>query len=246
MQNELVIVSPEKTILTYRLAGLGARLSAFLLDTIIIIAIMVGFTVLGAMSFLREATGGAFYIFVMITFPYLYFILFEAYMRGQTPGKVANKIRVRMEDGSPITPIAAVGRNLFLVADLFPGFGFVGITSVLLSERSQRVGDLLARTVVVTEAVRPGSVAVSPHIMGIHPQESLVGSLDGMTMEEYVALRRLCDRYPALGPEQGERLLRSIFLPIAERRRIPIVSNIHPLYLAEATVMKYGREHGLL
>ncbi len=67
-----------------------------------------------------------------------------------------------------------------------------------------------------------------------------------MTLAEYDALRRLCDRFPELDPEVQTSLLQDVWEPIAERRKVEKVPNVHPLYLAEATVMKYGRQHGLI
>jgi hypothetical protein len=88
--------------------------------------------------------------------------------------------------------------------------------------------------------------AAAPHIVGYHPLEAHVGDLRGMTMEEYYALRRFCDRFPELATETQSRMLNEIWSPIALRRNVPKLPNIHPIYLAEAVVMKYGRQHGLL
>ena len=67
-----------------------------------------------------------------------------------------------------------------------------------------------------------------------------------MTQEEYNALRRLCDRFPELPPPTQAKVIREIWKPIAARREVPDLPNVHPIYTAEAAVMKYGRQHGLL
>lgn len=67
-----------------------------------------------------------------------------------------------------------------------------------------------------------------------------------MNQEEYDALRRFCDRFPELTPETQTRLLRELWEPLARRRSVPTLPNVHPIFLAEAVVMKYGRQHGLL
>ena len=41
-----------------------------------------------------------------------YFALFEVLWNGQTPGKKKEGLRVIKDDGRPITPAEAIGRNL--------------------------------------------------------------------------------------------------------------------------------------
>lgn len=248
MDHELVVLSPEKTILTYRLAGLGSRILAHLLDIAILYAVMTGAAVVLSIvfAFLSPGLGSLVVSMLVVTLPFLYFILFEGLWNGQTPGKKAGGVRVRMADGTPITFRAAVARNLIRPADMIPATYFAGIIAILTNPRSQRLGDMVAGTVLVYEKRPVANYAPAPHTAGIHPFESQVGSLRGMTIEEYNALRRLCDRFPELPKDIQERMMADIWNPIAMRRKVPSIPNVHPLYLAEATVMKYGREHGLL
>ena len=76
-------------------------------------------------------------------------------MNGQTPGKRLLKLRVIREDGRPITLWEAIARNLLRIFDAVPGFVFpvysVGLISIFMSRRDQRIGDLFAGTVVIRE-----------------------------------------------------------------------------------------------
>jgi uncharacterized RDD family membrane protein YckC len=248
VQNDLVVLSPEKTIITYRLSGIGSRILAHILDLVI-----VGTFVFVVMMFAAYAIA-AFdetiaQVIVMFTFTFslfAYFILFEGFWNGQTLGKKAVGIRVRMSDGLPVTFVAALGRNLLRPADMFPGSYFMGLLAMFCTPRSQRFGDMVADTVVVHEKRAQPYFTPAPHAAGIHPLENSVGELRGMTMEEYNALRRFADRFPELPTQVQNKLVREVYQPIATRRGIKPMANVHPLYLAEAVVMKYGREHGLL
>jgi hypothetical protein len=81
-----------------------------------------------------------------------YFAIFEWLWSGQTPGKRWLKLRVIREDGRPISFLEAMIRNLIRVIDfIVPPFYSVGLVSVFATERDQRVGDLVAGTVVVRE-----------------------------------------------------------------------------------------------
>ncbi len=247
MDHDLAVLSPEKTIVTYRIAGLGSRIGAHLLDVMLVILIMVGISMAGGFLTMASPEIGQMIMMIGITAtPFLYFILQEGFWNGRTIGKLAVGLRVRMEDGTPITMTAAIGRNLIRVADFLPGTYFVGLLAIFTTPRSQRLGDMVANTVVIHERRPIAYFVPAPHVAGFHPLEGRVGDLKGMTDDEYASLRKFCDRFPTLHPTVQERLVRDVFLPIASKRGIPFVPNVHPIYLAEAAVMKYGREHGML
>ncbi len=248
MQNDLAVLSPEKTIITYRLSSIGSRIVAHIVDLMIILAVMFAGTSLLKSIIERFFPEFANFIVALIsTFGmFAYFILFEGLWNGQTIGKKVAGIRVRMADGLPITFAAAIGRNLLRPADLFPGTYFMGLLAMFCSPKSQRFGDLVANTVVIHEKRAIPYFTPAPHSAGIHALEGQIGDLRGMTNEEYNALRRFADRFPELPTTVQNKLVKEVFQPIATRRGIPSISNVHPLYLAEAAVMKYGRENGLL
>src|SRR5262245_58828276 len=83
-----------------------------------------------------------------------YFILAEA-LFGRTLGKVVAEIEVRTVDDQPIGMRAAIKRNLMRAIDGFPFFPLylVGAFSVLLSGRRVRLGDLVAKTIVIRRRI---------------------------------------------------------------------------------------------
>ncbi|CAN5354399.1 RDD family protein [soil metagenome] len=247
MDHDFAILSPEKTILTYRLAGVGSRILAHVIDLLIVVGAIIAISLISTVIELF-ASGIGQVIALMANFlvPFLYFILSEWLWNGQTLGKRATGLRVRMLDGTPITFPAALGRNLLRPADFLPALYFTGFVCMFTNPRSQRLGDLACGTIVCHEKQVGPLYSSAPHAVGIHPFEDKVCNLRGMTLDEYTALRRLCDRFPELTDDRQRLLMEDIWAPFAERRKIPVQSNVHPLYLAEAVVMKYGREHGLL
>lgn len=248
MELDLDILSPEKTVLTYRLAGLGARTIAHIVDFVVILGFYLAISLAGGLL----STLFAISIFSLVltvffaAFPFLYFILLEGYWGGQTPGKKVAGLRVRLVDGTPVTPLAAAARNLLRPADMLPIPYFSGVVAMFLNPKMQRLGDLVAGTVVIHEPKRLPLVNLAPHRVGYHPLEARVGDLRGMTEGEYYALRRYCDRFPELSTGVQNRLTDGLWLPVAHRLGIALPLDIHPVYLAEATVMKFGREKGLL
>ena len=84
---------------------------------------------------------------VFLVFIFLYFIVLEARF-GATVGKAILRIRVVDMHGNPITMRASLIRNFGRLIDGVP-LHLTGIICILVSPKKQRVGDILAKTVVV-------------------------------------------------------------------------------------------------
>ena len=246
MPQELLILSPEKAVLSVNLARLASRAYAQILDLLILVVFLMLITFLmGLLVFISPEIVSGLLILTWSLGYFAYFIFFEGLWNGQTLGKRAVGVRVRMVDGTPVTFGAALGRNLLRVADFLPSFYFLGFMAMFTNPKSQRIGDMVAGTIVTQEARSP-RFAPAPYILGVHPFEANVGNLNAMSGDEYAALKRMCDRFPELASNIQEGLIQELWVPFAERFRIAPLPDVHPIYLAEAVVMKYGRRHGLL
>ena len=151
-----------------------------------------------------------------------------------------------MIDGTPITFAAALYRNLLRVADFLPFFYLLGFLVIVGNERSQRLGDMVAGTMIVGEIASSSEFSPAPYHVGIHQFESVVGDLRQMTLEDYQAIKRICDRSHILPPETLSWVCHEIWEPIAHKNQIMPIAGVHPIYLMEASVMKFGRIHNLL
>ncbi|MBX7135781.1 MAG: RDD family protein [Fimbriimonadaceae bacterium] len=245
MNHDYAVLTPDKVVVTYRLAGLGSRIGAQLLDLLIVVALIAVTTIV--VSIVLPGGLSNLVASVVVVFGSLaYFTLLEGLWNGQTLGKKAARVRVRMADGTPVTFAGAFYRNLLRPADALPIAYLVGFVAIFTNEKSQRIGDLAAGTVVVHEPRGLATFTPAPYKYGEHPFEYLVGDLRGMTIEEYFAIKRLCDRFPELGFNVQEQMMREVWEPFVRRYDIPPIANVHPVYIMEAVVMKYGRQHDLL
>ncbi len=86
--------------------------------------------------------------------PFFYSLIFESLMNGQTPGKVANKIRVVKLDGSKPTFGSYIIRWILGFIELSMFGGSLAILAILLSAKGQRLGDMAAGTTVISEKKR--------------------------------------------------------------------------------------------
>ena len=149
-EDRLTIATPEGVELELALAGLGSRTVAGSLDLLLKLLLITLMAIV-----LLVAVGGGFAAaaFTAAAFA-LYFgydIAFEVLGGGRTPGKRASGLRVVAESGDPVGLRRSVIRNLVRIID-GPGTAYVlGSVVILLSARSQRLGDLAAGTLVVRE-----------------------------------------------------------------------------------------------
>jgi uncharacterized RDD family membrane protein YckC len=158
----LVIETPERVPLHFALASIGNRFLACAIDHGIQIFVMI----IIAIAFILIADfvdfGGSLnaapkwvYAILILVVAFIwtsYFIVFEWLWNGQTPGKRWLKLRVIREDGRPITFWEAAVRNLLRIFDIMPfPFYSIGLICVFASRRDQRVGDMVAGSVVVRE-----------------------------------------------------------------------------------------------
>ncbi len=158
----LIIETPERVPLHFALASIGNRFLACAIDhtiqILVLLLMIIAFTIVGNYSSFGERLTNApkwvLAVTIIIVFLILsgYFAFFEWLWSGQTPGKRWMKLRVIREDGRPVTFWEASVRNLLRSFDMMPApFYSIGLISVFASARDQRVGDMVAGTVVVRE-----------------------------------------------------------------------------------------------
>ena len=210
MERTLEIRTGESIGIRYELAGLGSRFLAVGVD----FAIQVGITLaivllLLLLSFpLASATGsivigrgatksaqailGAIGIFAVFLIFFGYFMIFELWWSGRTPGKRALGIRVVRDAGFPIDPGAAVIRNLIRVLEF--GFGFYALSalSALVSRQNKRLGDLAAGTIVVRDR-RDDASTLATYLGREAPADDGLSSAERDLVERYVTRRAMLE-----------------------------------------------------
>jgi uncharacterized RDD family membrane protein YckC len=138
--------TPEGIDLEVSPAGPVPRGLAIMVDGVIT---QTGTLVIGLLLGLAGNAGVGIYLLLLFLVEWFYPVLFEVLRGGQTPGKKAFSLRVVNADATPICWNASLLRNLLRVVDVFPVFYLAGVTSMVLSGRFQRLGDLAAHTLVV-------------------------------------------------------------------------------------------------
>lgn len=149
------VETPENVTLTFDLAGPGSRMGAYLVDLLLRLAVLWGVSAI--LPLISAVFGQGLPLGMMLILMFLlewgYGAFFEGLLGGRTPGKRIFHLRVIKTAGYPIGFHDAVLRNFLRSADILPiGYG-VGLLCMLSTRQMQRIGDLVAGTIVVREDV---------------------------------------------------------------------------------------------
>lgn len=197
-------MTPEGVLLDMPVAGVVSRAIAKFIDLLCLGAL--AFVVMIGVTFVLSQVDAQpmFYITMMGTAAFALAVGIPAgveyLMKGRSPGKVVLGLRVVTLAGGPIGPMAAFLRALALPLVDLVAFAFpVGLMSVLATHWSQRVGDLLSGTMVITDR-KVATRAVAASFFPPVGTDSIVASLDtsALTPDQYHVVRTMLVRAPQL------------------------------------------------
>jgi len=148
--SEFKIQTAQNITINQNLAGIGERIMAVILDALFLAVFYVVVVYLFNISGISDLfSGWAFGAVLMLPY-FLYYPLLQYWHNGQTFGKQVMKIRVVKIDNSHPSIGDFLIRWILRLFELnvIPGLGLVVL---LLNERKQRLGDIAAKTTVVSE-----------------------------------------------------------------------------------------------
>lgn len=225
MSPEADLVTGDAVVLELRIARLASRALAAAIDAAIQLAVLlVGLIVVVAAGPDDGAARAAILLTVLVLVRVGYPVLFETLSRGRTPGKSAFGLCAVRDDGGPIRFRHALTRGLAgAIVDFGPVFvwGVIAAVTSLASEKSKRVGDFLAGTVVVLErapAELTPVIATPPPLLGWASRLDLSGVSDDLAL----AIRQYLARWQTLRPEAREEVGAGLAKEVQERIGEPV------------------------
>lgn len=157
--SEVSIETTQNVRVNYQIAELGDRILGQVIDvsmkavyTIIILIIYSKF------RFLQEYW---FLVFILFMFPAFYSLLTEYFLNGQTFGKMVAKTKVIKLDGGEAGLGNYILRWLFKIID---DNVFIGMIVIGVSQKGQRVGDIVAGTTVIKLKKNQSYTQILPEI----------------------------------------------------------------------------------
>lgn len=220
----LQIVTPENIGFDYRVAGPFLRLPALLIDYAVITAILVAsvflFTLVGSFAIGPYVAQGIISI-IWFLLQWFYGGVCEACLNGQTLGKKLLRLRTVTVDGQPIDGLQALMRNFLRLADLFLAIPVIGLFVMMLNNRRQRLGDLVAGTMVVIEE-RPWLMGVARlddpraiQLASILPPNIVINRPLAKAISTYVERRKY------FTPARRREVARHVAQPLLEKFGLP-------------------------
>lgn len=170
-RNSFRLVTPEGVPLSLEIALAGDRITAFLLDSLIVYGTIVLIS-LGA-ALVRTPEVGTLSLVLSFLLRNFYFMVFEQRWQGATPGKRNRRLRVIDAQGGQLAVEAVIVRNLTREVEIFIPLAvlffpegvwpeappFVPLVAglwvlvlglmPLFNRQRRRVGDLIAGTIVI-------------------------------------------------------------------------------------------------
>ncbi len=245
------VVTPEAVLLELDTAGVGTRAAAAAIDLLLQFSLLVIVFVLLAVVVKANETAaitlGAVAVFAaLVAYPWLC----EWLLRGRTVGKMAMGLRVVTVDGAPIGfSHAAIRAMLGLVDFWVPPGGALAMLLVLGTARNQRLGDLVAGTLVLAE--RRTSETTTRAVWFTVPTgwDDYVTKLDTgrVTPEQYRLLRAFVLRTPTLQPGARYALASGLCEGLGRRSGLPMPAGVTPdVWVLVVAAAHQRRTHALV
>ncbi|MDG3581666.1 RDD family protein [Galbibacter pacificus] len=155
--SELQINTTQNVNIMFTAASVGERILAYGIDFLIKIAYAstigyVIFNVLGLWDIMKQMDqwSQAAIIIVFLLPIIFYTLIFESVLEGQTIGKKVVKIKVVKIDGYQASFPDYIVRWFFRIIDINMMSGIIGLVSIIISDKNQRLGDITAGTSVIS------------------------------------------------------------------------------------------------
>jgi uncharacterized RDD family membrane protein YckC len=233
LDTDVAIETPEHIVFRHRVAGPARRFLAYLTDlvlcytafailTVLIIMMAVGAAMTAGTLEGAAGLGAGIWLVIFFAVQWVYFALLEGLL-GRTPGKAAFGLRVVTTSGRPIGFPAAALRNILRAADALPLtytaglLSLAGLVSMSVTRRFQRLGDLVAGTIVVVPGRAKASVPIVLWPPAQPPELAALPDDVRLDADERLAIEMFLRRRAQLG-QAREMELAQMIAPLLSAR----------------------------
>jgi uncharacterized RDD family membrane protein YckC len=236
------IQTAQNVNIEYPVASIGDRVVAAIIDQLIMVGYLIAiiFLYIWLLNLTEESPLHFPVAYFVILFLHLFFyhLLCETFLNGQSFGKKIMKMRVVKLDGSQAGIGSYFLRWILAPIDIYFTYGSVGLITMLINGKGQRLGDLAANTTIVklkTEAklddtiLQPTPVNYEVRL----PEVSNLSDKDISIVKEVLDLN-----YKNPDAVMYEKILHKTKEAI--EKKIGVTSNLHPLTFLDTVFKDYN------
>ena len=236
------IQTAQNVNIEYPVASVGDRIVAAIIDQLIMIGYLIA-VIFFYIWLLNVTEGSPFYYpvayFVILFLPlFFYHLLCETFLNGQSFGKKIMKMRVVKLDGSQAGVGSYFLRWILAPIDLYFTYGSVGLVTMLINGKGQRLGDLAANTTVVklkTEAKLEDTILRATPVN----YEVKFPQVSTLTDKDIAIVKAVLDmNYKRPDLMMYEDMLQKT--KVAVEKKIGVSTNLHPLTFLDAVLKDYN------
>ncbi|NHA06061.1 RDD family protein [Mucilaginibacter sp. HC2] len=185
------ITTTQNIDIDYEVAGLGERIVAYIIDMAMFFVILIGtlIAISAAGGFEKGGNGGYAGLGIMLIIYAVLFVFYdlicEVAMNGQSVGKKVMKIKVISLDGTRPRLGQYLLRWLFRIVDFTLTSDLCALICIAVSDKSQRVGDMVAGTTLIRTVPRTKmqNIAFKPEADTYQPVFPQAASLSEQDVE---------------------------------------------------------------
>jgi uncharacterized RDD family membrane protein YckC len=236
------IETAQNVDIEYEVASIGDRVVAALIDVLIMVGYMIAITILlSLLSTLVNPVESGFGIALWIVFYlpiFFYDLLCETFLDGQSFGKRLRKIKVVKIDGTQPGIGSYFLRWLIKPADVYFTYGSIGVITIFINGKGQRLGDIAANTTVIKMKSYMGlENTILSNIPDNYqlkfPQVSALTDREMRIIKDVIVINNA-----RIDPLLYERLLEKTKHAISQK--IGVASDMHPIYFLNTILKDYN------
>ena len=198
--SKIDVTTTQNVTIQYETAGFLWRFVAWLIDTSILgvfFAILI-YSVFSFGVFNKYDTDSVLIVLggILFVIRYLYSLLIEIATNGQSIGKKIAGISVIKLNGNSLSTNDYLIRWAYRVVDFGMSAFSIGTITILMSEKNQRLGDMIANTTVIK--LKPDRIVTLEDLQNLPDKEDFVPKYPRVTQyndEDMLALKNLLMRY---------------------------------------------------
>jgi uncharacterized RDD family membrane protein YckC len=205
LDTSLYAQTPEGIEFSVYPAGFPARACAYIVDAAICWTIIIFAEIF--IASLHAETGMWFLLLLLFVVDWFFHFIFEIFFQGQSPGKKLVGLCVIQSDGSPLKLSASFLRNTIRFADTFLFLYHIALVLMVSTKGFRRLGDIAGDTLVVYTADARSSLKF--RLLPAVYQREPCSPPHPLSFEEKQAVLMFSRRYPVLGKDRGDDIVRA-------------------------------------